>query len=461
MNYTNSKLLLRLSRVVNLTGGKKRSIKAKKNIITGLLIKGCSIAISLIMVPLTIGYVNPSRYGIWLTLSSIIVWFNFFDIGLTKGLRNKFAEALALGEDRLAQTYVSTTYALLAIIFSGVWVLLMIANQFIDWSALLNISNTFRVDISLLAAIVFTYFCLQFVLNTITTVLTADQEPSKGFLIDLLGQFISLIIIVILVRTTEGSLVKLGIALCLSPILVLVASSIFFYRGAYRPYRPKLSMVDFSKARELFNLGLKFFIIQVAGLIQYQTANFIIATQFSTVDVTSYNIAYKYFGILNMVFIIFLTPFWSASTEAFMKNDIEWIKNAMKRYNQLGLLLFFGGIVMLYLADDIYRLWLGKDVVDIDFSLSLWAFLYFAVSLYATKYVFFLNSISALRIQFITSLISPFLYIACTLFAIKYLEWGVYSIFIASLIAGFNGSLIAPVQYYQIIYRSKRGIWIQ
>src|SRR5665647_2891168 len=85
------------------TKGHERSIKAKKNILASFVIKGLSIAISLVLVPLTINYINPSRYGIWLTLSSIIAWFSFFDIGFGNGLRNKFAEALAEGQEELAR----------------------------------------------------------------------------------------------------------------------------------------------------------------------------------------------------------------------------------------------------------------------------------------------------------------------------------------------------------------------
>jgi hypothetical protein len=36
------------------------------------VLKCISILVSLQVVPLTIGYVNPTKYGIWLTLSSII-----------------------------------------------------------------------------------------------------------------------------------------------------------------------------------------------------------------------------------------------------------------------------------------------------------------------------------------------------------------------------------------------------
>ena len=79
----------------HLLKGHERSIKAKKNILGLLAIKGASIIIGFIMVPLTIGYINPTRYGIWLTLSSIVAWLSYFDIGFGHGLRNKFAEALA------------------------------------------------------------------------------------------------------------------------------------------------------------------------------------------------------------------------------------------------------------------------------------------------------------------------------------------------------------------------------
>src|SRR5665213_1149128 len=167
--------------------GHDRSVKAKKNIIASFFIKGISIAISLVLVPLTINYINPSRYGIWLTLSSIVGWFSFFDIGLTQGLRNKFAEAKAKGEDNLAQIYVSTTYAILAIIFFIVWIIFLIANHFLNWAHILNISENMQSEISILAVIVFTYFCLQFVLRVITTLILADQQPAKSSLIDVIG----------------------------------------------------------------------------------------------------------------------------------------------------------------------------------------------------------------------------------------------------------------------------------
>lgn len=441
--------------------GQDRSIKAKKNIIASFFIRGLSIAISLVLVPLTINYINPSRYGIWLTLSSIVAWFSFFDIGLTQGLRNKFAEAKAKGEDDLAQIYVSTTYAILAIIFFFVWMIFLVANNYLNWAHILNISESMQSEISVLAVIIFSYFCLQFILRVITTLIIADQQPAKSSLIDVLGQILSLFFIIILVKTTGGSLIKLGIALCVSPLIVLVGANLFFFRGVFKRYRPSFTKIKFSYAKGLFNLGVIFFVIQVAGIIQYQTANIIIAQNFGTTDVTNYNIVYKYFGMLNMIFVIFLTPFWSASTEAYLKKDIRWIKNAIKKYNKLNLLLFLVGSVMLIFSQTVYRLWLGEGTVNIGFKLSLWGFIFFNISMFGGKYSSFLNGINALRIQFLSSLISPFIYVAIALLLIKYYQLGVYALFIAAILANFNGFILGPLQYHMVINKKKRGIWIK
>lgn len=73
----------------------ERSSKIKKNVIGTLIVKGISIPTQLLLVPLTISYISSELYGIWLTLTSIIGWIGFFDIGFGNGLRNKLTEALA------------------------------------------------------------------------------------------------------------------------------------------------------------------------------------------------------------------------------------------------------------------------------------------------------------------------------------------------------------------------------
>lgn len=444
-----------------ITKGHERSVRAKKNIFSSLIIKGFSILTSFLLLPVTLTYVDASEYGVWLTLSSIVGWFVFFDVGLTHGLRNKFAEAKARGNDDLAQIFVSTTFAILGIIFLGIWIIFLGVNSFLDWSKILNVSNNIRPEVTTLAIIVFTYFCISFVLRIITTVMLADQKPAGSSFINLLGQVISLGIIFVLVKTTEGSIVNLGLALCLSPLIILILANLFLFNGIYKRYRPAYSKVQFKYARELFSLGAVFFVIEIAVIIQFQTANIIIARNFGTADVTSYHVVHKYFGMINMVFAIFLSPFWSASTEAYQKSDFQWIKNGLRRYNQLYILLVAVGCIMLIFSNFVYRIWLGEGTVEIPFKLSLFGFLFFITSMFGAKYVSFLNGISALRIQFIACLFSPFLYILLVIFLIKGLNMGVHALFIAAIAANFNTFILAPIQTDKVLNKGKKGIWIK
>lgn len=445
-----------ISRFFN--SGTKRTFALKKNILASVLLKSVGILIGLLMVPMTIHYVNKESYGIWLTISSIVGWFAFFDIGLNNGLRNKFTEAVAKGDTLLARKYVSSAYAILFIIFFAVWIIFILANKYIDWCRILNVDENLSSTLSTMVMIVFTYFCIQFILRIITTILMADQKPAKSTLIDVIGQLIALLAIFVLTRTTQGSLIYLSIALCVAPLLVLVVSNIILFSTQYKQYRPSLFLVDVNCSKAILNLGVIFFVIQVAGLIHYQSANFIIGSYIGMEDVTSYNVTFKYFNVLYMVFSIFIFPFWSAATDAYASNDVQWIKNATKKYLTIYGLFVIVGIFMLCVSSLAYPIWIGKDVVDIPFIHSSLCLIYMLTLMFGSIFGNLLNGIGALKLQYYSCFVSPILFISLCMGLIK-LNFGVSAVFIASIISNFNGIILAPMQYRKIFVHGKGGLW--
>lgn len=117
-------------------------------------------------------------------------------------------------------------------------------------------------------------FCLNFILSTINVVMMADQQPADASLRSLVQQLVSLAIIYVLTLTTKGSLVNLCLALCASPLIVVLFFNFSLFRGKYAGLAPSFNNIDFSVAPDLMKLGIQFFIIQVAGIIQWQMANF-------------------------------------------------------------------------------------------------------------------------------------------------------------------------------------------
>lgn len=438
------------------TKGHKRTLKAKKNIAASFSIKGLSIIVSLLLVPLTIDYVNPTQYGIWLTLSSIIAWFSFFDIGFANGLRNRFAEAIANQNFEKARIYVSTTYAILVLIFTVILVLFFGINFFVDWSVILNTTPNMATELSTVALIVFSFFCIQMVLKTISTILLADQKPAMSAFLDTLGQLISLIIIFILTKTTNGSLINLGFAFGLAPIVVLGISSIWFFRKVYRIYSPSVKYVNFTYTKYIMKLGIKFFIIQIAVIVIYQSSNIIISHVSGPVDVTVFNIAYKYIGILLMAFAILTSPYWSAFTEAYVEKDYSWMISTVKKLRKINYLLVIAVIVILIISNPVYKLWIG-DAVIIPFSVSASISLFVIILSLITLNTHILNGFGKIKLQLITYSIGTILHVPTAILLGKKL--GIIGVVFSASFYCLIIGIFSVIQVNKLIQRKASGIW--
>lgn len=444
--------------VGSFAGGSKRTIKAKKNVISSFFFKGSEIILSFLLLPITLSYINNSLYGIWLIISSITSWVGFFDIGLTNGLRNKLAEALAKNDKPLAKTYISTTYAILIIISLTIFLLFLLVNPFLNWTKVLNTEANMQKQLSTLMFIVFGFFCMRFVLKLITTILVANQKPAINNFVTFASKLLSFIFIIILTKTTEGSLIKLGFVFSFTPVLVLAISSIFFYSKDYREFIPSLKKVDFKYTKKLMNLGLRFFIIQIAAIILFTTDNMIITQLFGPSEVTVYNVAHKYFNIVLMTFTIILSPFWSSVTEAYHKNDIKWIKNSIIKLNKIWLIFVFITIFMLLFSSWIYKVWLS-DRIQVPFMLSfLWA-VYVLMQTYVSIYVNFINGVGKIQLQLYTSLFSIIMNVPLSVLFAKYMHFGVQGVIMGTMVSTLISLVLRPVQYNKIINNKASGIW--
>jgi O-antigen/teichoic acid export membrane protein len=438
--------------------GEERTNRAKKNIAASFVIKGTNIAVGLILVSITINYLNRANYGIWITLTSLVAWFGFFDIGLGNGLRNKFAEAIANNNHKLARTYVSTTYAILIIIICIILVLFYCINFFLNWNVILNAGNdlSLKKELNYLAIVVFTSFGMTFVLNLISVILSADQQPAKGALFDLIGKSLALLFIYTLTKVHKSSLLSLGLVYCFISPFILAISTVWFFNTKYSSYRPGLKFVDFSKAKDLFNLGVKFFVLQISSIVLYQTNNIIISQLLGPDKVTPYNVAFKYFSVLLMGFSIIVSPFWSAFTEAWTKQDLAWIDNIMKKLMKLWLLVAAGGIFMLMISEFIYKFWIGNNFT-VPFSISLLSLTWILTITWNAIFCQFLNGVGKIKIQLIIGVLAAIINIPLAIFLGHLM--GINGILISNILLSILTVFIYPMQYQKLINGTARGLF--
>lgn len=441
----------------SFTKGSKRSKEAKKHIVYSFFLKGISVLIGLLFVPLLLNYLDTERYGIWLTLTSIVGWFTFFDAGLGNGLRNKLSEALAKGEHQLAKEYVSTTYALISAIFIGVLVLFYCVNPFLHWNEILNTTSVPEKELSLLALVVFTFFFLRFIFKLIGIILMADQKPALNNAFGPIGNIISLLIIYILSLTIKGALVTMGFVLSVVPVIVLLVASFFLFRGRYKHLKPNIKNIKWSHSRSLLGLGVKFFIIQIASIILFTTSNIIITQILGAEQVTIYNIAFKYFQMPVMIYGIVMTPIWSAVTDAYVRKDFDWLKNTLSKLNKLSWIFFAGIIIMLIASKQVYSFWIGSKI-NIPFIVSAAMALYASINIFLSPYSQYINGIGKLYVstRFVVIILICYIPLAIILAKSPLQTAGVM---IATCIINAVGIPIQIFQTNRLINQKAHGIW--
>lgn len=440
--------------------GNARSVRIKKHIAGSILWRGLAMLIGFIQVPITLNYLQPTAYGIWATIGSVIVLFSFFDIGLSHGLRNKLAEAIANDNHALGKIYVSLTYVLVISIVLIIYTIFLLLFPYINWRFIFNAPESFDNIINPLVFIVFTSFSIGFVLQIVRTIPIADQRPAYFDFIKFTASLFTLIGIIILSLISDGSLIYVGLVFGIVPIVVYLFFTFYFFNNNYKRYKPSFSFVNFNYTKDLTSLGIKFFIIQISALVLYSSDNIIIAQVLSPTEVTPYTISFKYFSAIMMLFTIVTTPYWSSFTDAYQKKDFNWIKSSIKNLRKMAAVLSVIVIIMVILADYVYKLWIGS-IVNIPFSLSLFMGVNAILMMFTIPYVNFVNGVGVITLQLIVGVCEAVINIPLSIFLAKYMNYGSTGVIMATCIANFIAFIIWPIQYKKIITNKAKGIWLK
>ncbi|MBN2172725.1 MAG: MATE family efflux transporter [Bacteroidales bacterium] len=392
------------SAISYLRRGSELSVAVKQNIAFSVIIRIVSILTSFILVPLSLKYIGKEEYGIWLTISSVVAWFAYFDLGMGNGLRNKLAECFTNKEYDKAQNMISTAYIILGAIFGSLILVFFVVNPFVDWQAIFNTGEQVSSELRAVLTVVTVSFFIQSVLKIIGIIVIADQKPAINNSFLPLANILSLVFIFILVRTTQPSLLFFSAILSASPVLIYLTGTIFLFARKYRNLIPTLNGYRKKYLKDITGLGIQFLIVQMAAIVIFTTDNMIITQVLGPAEVTPYNIAFKYFSIITIMFGIINQPLWSAYTQAYVKNDLKWIRSVNNKIVKAWMFMFILAVLMLFIAEPFYRFWVGSAIV-IDFKLSLFMGIFVLIGSWNNIFVNLINATSKIRFQLYSSVI--------------------------------------------------------
>lgn len=441
-----------------LLEGDERSRKMKRNTFSMLLVKGFSILVSLAYIPMMLKAVDRTDYGVLLTLTSIVQWVAMLDIGLGNGLRNSIANNLARNEYDKASESISSCYAALTLYVTIIVVLFVIIAPFLNWQSILNAHNNPESELLSLAIIVFISFCVQFVVNLLTSILYACQMPAITSYIMLATQVANFVLVYIMIHFFNiHTILEIGTVTCLVPPAVLIVFSIVLFRNKLSHIAPSIKKIQLKSVNGIISLGVKFFVLQVVTIVLFQANNIIISQAVGPEAVVTYNVAYKYIGMIVVVFNIIITPVWSAVTDAYVREDYDWIRKTLNYIRKVFYGVLAGGIVMLLISPVVYKIWLGKDTIDIPYLISGLMLTYCIFEILYKIYGTIINGTGKLYLQMVITSIIAIVYIPMAFFLGKTI--GLAGVLIANTIVFFANYIWSKIQCNKIINQTATGIW--
>lgn len=436
-----------------------RSSLLQKNILASFLIKGWSALVVLLLVPATLNCLGDYKNGIWLTISSLLLWIDNMDIGLGNGLRNKIAEYMAHSEYERTRSLISSTFAMLTCIIIPVLLILLLLIAISDPYTVFNAAPSKVAHLDQVLMVTVTLVCTSFIFKLIGNFYMGMQLPAVSNLLIALGQTLVLIGTYIVLYSGSHSMMLIALVNTGAPLFVylLAYPYTFFYK--YPHLRPSFKLINFKEARAVINMGVQFFIMQISGVILFMTSNLLISKLFTPALVTPYQITYRYFSIMLVAFTVICMPFWNATTDAYERGDIQWIRHATRKLRLMIIGIIACMVTMVILSPWVYSFWIG-DSITIDIRMSIVMATYIFILIYSMRYSYFINGIGKLRLQLIFTTAAAVIFIPLAYLTTQYTHSIIWFMIVMCLV-NIPGLIVNRIQFSKLINGQAKGIWMK
>jgi len=327
-----------------------------------------AMAVPIVTVPLTLGYLGQEIYGLWITVGSFIGMFVFADLGLGNGLLTSLSRATGRGDTKAQQKLVSTTALLLTGAAIALGIVFFALLPFLPWPALLN-ARTPEAQSTAEGVVAAIAFC--FLINLpLTTVQRTQMALQEGYQTNVWQSVGSVVGIGALVLGVRAKLPPALLILMISgmPLVITGANWWWYFHRVEPSLRPRFECFSWPEARALLRVGVGFFVVSTLGTLGMYADNVIIAHTCDLKSVTVYSVPARVCLILSAVVNMICTPMWAANGEALARGDLDWVrKNTARLLKASMAFTILASLALVILGPPLLRVWLGDD-----FEVSRW-----------------------------------------------------------------------------------------
>ena len=402
---------------------RRRVVSIVQGLLTGVANRMVGVAVSLLSVPLTIGYLGSERYGVWTLISSLLAWLNLADLGIGNGLTNAIAGALGSERPVLVRAHVSTAFTVLTAASLIMGAVLVVFWPMIDWVHIFNVKTaSAQNEIGPAMAAAIAIFLLNFPLSVISRTFNASQNGKVANYWAAAGNVLSLVALFAVTRT-HGGLLLLVLAVSGTGLAVQVVSGCWLFTNFKPEFSPRLNSIRRDSAREIMTVGVQFFFIQIVALSIFQTDGLLIAHFLGAAQVPAYSLTLKLFEFTSLLQTIMFGYLWVAYAEAISRGDIDWVRKTFKRTLALSIGSTSAAVVpLIFAAQPFIRLW-SRGAIMPPFELVLWMAAWSMINALCSPIACLLAAASQMKTQLVYGTAVAVANLSLSIFLIP--RWGV------------------------------------
>jgi O-antigen/teichoic acid export membrane protein len=412
---------------------------------TGIGGRGLSMALSLLTVPLTLHYLGPERYGLWLTISSIIALISFSDLGVGNGLLNAVTRSTARGDFEESRRQISSALVLFSLLAAGLGAIFVLIYPTVQWAHLLAASSPQAAsEVGPTLAVWLACFLIGLPMSVAAQVRIARQESYVVHATAAAGNLLAVGALLVVIVAHQG-LPWLVVAMAGPPLATAAVNGFVLFVRDAPELRPSIQLASFGTGFALLRSGFLFFVLQVSIAVAFTTDTLIVARILGPEAVAQYGVAAKLFLLPTAVVAIALAPLWPAYGEAIARSDIPWVRRTLARSLRAALYVSVPAAVGLVIfGQPIIALWVGGTVTPpmlLLLGLGIWVI----QSSVGNAIAMLLNGAHEIRFQAGAAVVMAIVNLALSI-------WLTYRIGVAGVIWGtvisYGAFVLAPMALY-------------
>lgn len=425
--------------------GAERHRRALLTAATGVAARAVAMGASLITIPLTLHYLGHERFGLWMTISSVVAMANFADFGIGNGVLNTIAEASGKEDMEGVRRAISSGFAVLTAIGATLLALFLMVYRFVSWGDLFRVvSPNARAEAGPAMVAFAICFTLNIPLDVVQRVQLGLQQGFRTNIWQLCSSATALLGILAAVHLHLG-VAALVLAFAGAPVVGAAMNALVFFGVSRRDLLPRWHSVSRKMISQIAGLGGLFFLIQVVLSISFSADNFIIARTLGVASVALYSIPQRMFSLSVVLVGMLVAPLWPAYGEAVSRGDMAWVRRTLSR-TLLGVFILTSAVsgVLVLLSNRILLLWVGPSIHP-PFLLMVGLAGVAVMSSCVGTLQAFMNGASMLRFQAMTHCIFG---VACLIVKLGFLRrYGIVGVPWAALLT-YGLFIILPSIFY-------------